>query len=87
MPADVLIGQRVYVSFTTPSTGLTEGMVVSLTQCASIPNVKASLTDPVPSNWQDISSIYLQTMFRSGKWINMAALVPYNLEAVSIPSL
>lgn len=81
MPADVLIGQRVYVSFTTPSTGLTEGMVVSLTQCASIPNVKASLTDPVPSNWQDISSIYLQTMFRSGKWINMAALVPYNLEA------
>lgn len=85
MPGDVLIGQRVYVSFTTPATGLTDGMTVTLTQCVAIPNVKASLVDPIPSNWMDISAIYLQTMFRSGKWINMAALVPSNTESAITP--
>lgn len=87
MPADVLPGQRVFIQFTTDANGLTDGMVVTLNQCVSIPNVKATVNDPIPDNWQNISSIYLQTIFRSGNWINLAALVPNNPQQSVTPKL
>ncbi len=87
MPADVTIGRRVFISFSSTATNLTDGMVVSLTQCVAIPNVKASINEPVPSDWKDISMIYLQTIFRSGNWINLAALVPNNPDKTVTPKL
>lgn len=75
--SDVTIGSRLLIAFSVPAgTEIKSGMVVDLYSASIVPTLKPIVgTVPV-----DKGQLYVQTLFRSGTWLNMQALIPYSTD-------
>lgn len=73
LTSNVTIGTRLLIAFSLPvGTELKNGTVVDLYSAAIVPTLTPTV-GPVPV---DKGQLYVQTLFRSGTWLNMQALIP-----------
>lgn len=72
----VRVGDRVYILFNMPvGNQVTNNMVVDLLQAIAVPTIN-TVIETKPSDWETTTGLYVQTLFRSGTWLNLQALVP-----------
>lgn len=72
----VKVGDRVYIIFNiTAGTEITNNTVVDLLQALAVPTINTVIENR-PSDWDTSTGLYVQTIFRSGTWLNLQALVP-----------
>lgn len=75
-PTKVKIGDRVFVMFNVPAgSTLKNDMEITLIDAFGVPTVTPEVAAR-PANWESSQSLYVQTLFRSGTWLNMQALIP-----------
>lgn len=77
LSSDVAIGDRLLIGFSVPAgTELISGMTVDLYTAIKVPTLTPKV-EPVPT---DKGQLYVQTLFRSGTWLNMQVLIPYTTD-------
>ncbi len=74
---DLKPGDRLLIIFSVPATttSITNGTVVTLHQAVKVPTVTVQPGE-VPTDFTSTPALYIQTLFRSGTWLNMQCLVP-----------
>ena len=81
----IMIGDRLFISFTAETTQLTNNTIVTPIEYYPIITVEPEFTNEIPpANWEESNELYIGSFFRSGNFINMASIVPSTSQKIEL---